>query len=152
MQEEKRYMIRERETEGNLYFFGTMWLQLSLSCASYCPHLCLGVLLFEFVQARIASQELLGLRKPILALSNFVFSGGIQLPSGGDARHSEILFPASSFPPAVFPSDICGTYSHSWKREEQSTYKSDEKFSLWPLKGVWNHVLILTCPIYLPDF
>lgn len=141
-----RYTIRERETKGNLGFFGTVWFQLSLSCASYCPHLCLGVLPFEIVQARTTSQELLGLRKPILELSNCVFSSGICLQSGRDARHSEILFSPSSSPPAVFPSDICGTFPHNCERE--STCRSDEKFVLWHLKGVWNQVLILTSPIY----
>lgn len=126
-------MIGERETKGNLGFSGTVWLQLSLLVkVPTCVWVCY---LFVFVQAWTASQELLGLRKPILALSNCVFSSGIQLTRGGDARHSGILFLASFSPPAVFPSDVCGTYPQSCEREEQITNKSNEKFLLWPLKG-----------------
>lgn len=96
----------------------SLGLVTSAVIASYSCHLCLDVLFFVFVQARTASQELLGLRKPILV--DCVFWSGIQLPSGGDARQSEMLFFAPFSPPAVFPSDICGTYPQSCEIEEQS--------------------------------
>lgn len=92
------------------------------------------------MQARTASQELLGLRRAVLALSNPVFSSGVQLTGGGDARDSEVMFPACfSLLVMLFAPDTYGTYQCSFAREEQSTYESNEKFFLpWPLKGVWN--------------
>jgi len=56
-------------------------------------------------------QELLGLRKAFLALTSPVFSSGIQLTGGGDAKGSQMLFPAGfSLPAVLFVPNTCRTY------------------------------------------
>lgn len=82
------------------------------------PCLCLGVLPFIFMQARTVSQELLGLRKAILALSNPVLLSGIQLPGGEDARDSGMLFPACfSLLGMLFAPDTSGNYQRSFMKD-----------------------------------
>lgn len=76
-----------------------------------------------FVQARTASQELLGLREAVLALSNPIFSSGIQVTGGGNARDSVMLFPAYfSIPGTLFAPDTCGTYQCSFVTVVKSSY------------------------------